>query len=591
MSLADDIRERARRKALALREEGPAPVLSDRAREAVASLSVERGRPIEEVRGVVRETPEFLRVDGLPSVPWAERGDVDELVAAIIEGYRRQGSTMVPFPQQAAALSELAHVGGLFCPLPVGSGKTLISYLAGAVLDVDRILVLVPAALREKTHRDFDELSKHWRVRGEILVESYERLSRSTSATLIEDFAPDLIVADECHKLRNLQAACTRRVVRYGVERRGECAFVMLSGTITKRRLADFHHLIGLTLGPDAMPLPTSLSETSVWGRAVDEKVMTRSHPGVLRRWADGSNSLDDIRAAVGRRICNAPGVISMSTTQLEASILIDFFDAELSKTQRQLIRQVTREKIAPNGDECTPADVVRHVRTLVQGFYYVWDPEPPEPWLKARSSWKRFARQILETEDPRFDSELQVWNACLRGELPDKAALAWQRVRDSFRPNTVAVWVDDDVVTQLIERTREVLFVEHIAVGQRIAQRTGWPYYHSQGLAADGSFIDDHRDGPMVASIAANATGRNLQRWRHAVVAPPPSSGDVVEQLIGRLHRHGQQADEVEFLFMLGHPVLAQAMRQAFADARYQHRVMRQPQKLLLADSTREFD
>ena len=116
---------------------------------------------------------------------------------------------------QACALHDIGVYGGAFCPLGVGEGKTLITLLAPYVLNAQRPLLLLPANLIEKTERDRRRLSEHWRIPNNIRLFSYEMLGRVQSAGELEVYAPDLILADECHKLKNRHAAVTRRVTRW----------------------------------------------------------------------------------------------------------------------------------------------------------------------------------------------------------------------------------------------------------------------------------------------------------------------------------------------------------------------------------------
>lgn len=60
-----------------------------------------------------------------------------------------------------------------------------------------------------------------------------------------------------------------------------------------------------------------------------------------------------------------------------------------------------------------------------------------------------------------------------------------------------------------------------------------------------------------------------------------PPSSGKIWEQMLGRTHRPGQEADEVEVYVHLGCRALFDSFEQARADCRYQEHVLGSRQKL----------
>lgn len=540
-----------------------------------------------ETRGVVGFTEDFRRIEALPRVTYPE-----PMVEDLTEAYRTEAGTMTLRPLQATALEILHDCRGLLGSLPVGSGKTLITYLAATVLGCVNPILLVPAHLREKTERDFAELSKHW-IGVAPLIVTYSWLSRIDQAEWLEKLKPDIIIGDEAHKLRRPGSACTRRVFRY-LRENPDVVFCALSGTLIGRSLMDIHKLAALTLGPANMPIPQSEKECRVWARAFDEKVDIRSKPGALGMLLEPGvePSLENIRKVVGRRIFETPGTLASYEDDVPASITINPIKWPMPIECKAHVSKLLDLHEAPNGDECTPADVYRHLRSLAMGFYYEWDPEPPWEWLDARRHWKRFARDILSAENPLYDTELQVANAAKVGLIDPSQWHAWDAVRHSYNGESVPVWVSDDAigrVVQLVGSDPVVVWVEQIAVGNYLAELTGWPYYHKLGRDRSGRFIDDHGDGPMIASIASNHEGRNLQRWNRAVVLTPPANGKIVEQLLGRMHRPGQEADEVHVDVILPHARIRQQFRQAVRDCELVRDTTGQPQKLLIADFTRE--
>jgi len=530
---------------------------------------------LQTTHGEVRKTPELERVFGLP-----RRGELPpDLARGMTEVLG--GVDMTLWDGQAQVFLELEEVGGCLASLPVGYGKTAITFLAPMVAEAKKSLLLIPAKLRTKTRRDFAKLAEHWPRATAPRVESYEMLSRHPD--LLERLKPDLLICDECHCLRNLQAGCTRRFIRY--LRKHECKVVAMSGTITSRSLLDLWHLLLATHKND-MPLPRSRAETAMWARAVDEKVEVRARPGALMLLG-GGKTLPEVRAAVGNRVFDTPGCVRRETTDVAASIYLSEVIPKRPEEVRKPIARLLKDKIAPNGDECTPADVWRHLRTLILGFAYVWDPAPPEDWMIARKRWKRFARGILEAGDPKYDTELQVANGCQRDEISRKAFDAWVEVRDTFRPNSVARWYTEGVIRELITNAgwETLVWVEHVAVGEKFSEITGWRYYHGQGMSGS-RYIEDHKPtSPAILSIAANCEGRNLQAWSRNLVVTPPASGRVWEQLLGRTHRPGQLADEIEAIVVIGHPRVRDDIMQACMDAEYVRDTTGQPQKLLLAD------
>jgi len=68
-----------------------------------------------------------------------------------------------------------------------------------------------------------------------------------------------------------------------------------------------------------------------------------------------------------------------------------------------------------------------------------------------------------------------------------------------------------------------------------RLAKESGGSYFRQLGLDAKGTFIED-ADGPIIASVAANSEGRNLQgKWCDNLLTACPADAEKLEQVIGR--------------------------------------------------------
>lgn len=487
-------------------------------------------------------------------------------------------------PVQAAALVEIGTVGGLFGPLRVGAGKTLISLLAPVVSEAVRPLLLVPAALVDKTRRDEAELSQHFDL-VEIEIVSYEWLGRAQAADALEKLAPDLIIADEVHRLKNPRAAVTRRVRRYMADH-PETKFVAMSGTVTKRSLKDYAHLLKWT--HDDPPIPQNYRDLELWADALDERKgqTRRADPDALVELCDEFEAAvwdrdprSAARQAYRRRLTETPGVVATSETPIDASITVRSVEPPPSPGIDEAFHKLRTLWETPDGWPISDGlAMFRHARELALGFYYVWDPRPPAYWLEARRAWAAFVRGVL-ARSRSLDSELQVRQQ--HADAPE--CVEWLAVRKHFEPNTVPRWIDDSVV-EFCAGFDGIVWTEHTHFAERLAAVSGVPYFGRKGKDKAGKAIEDHA-GPMIASIQSNATGRNLQAWHNNLIASMPANGMQTEQLFGRTHRDGQTADEVRFDVVTNCAEHVGAFWQAVNDAKYVFDSTGSPQKILLAD------
>ena len=532
--------------------------------------------------GKVGRSEELARIIALPR-RHAPPAGTDELSSAL----RTPAGTQTLRPVQAQALAEIYCQGGLLGPVQVGAGKTLITYLAPRMVSAERPVLLVPAKLREKTKDDFKALAEHWDCGGVYtIVISYEQLGHPYGVRLLEEARPDLIMADECHRLKNHKAAVTRRVGRY-IDAHPGTKFMGLSGTVTKRSLRDFAHMAEWALGQGA-PVPLVLYELEEWSRALDEDnqwCYARLHPGALSALegpeeAAIKGDLPRARAAYRRRLVETPGVV---TAGVEADCTASLELAEWTPPERAEIRRwlnhLRKTWETPDGQPLiTAVDVWRHARELVQGFWYRWDPPPPAAWLSARRAWAAVARGVL-SRSRSLDTEAQAREA-LAGH---PALTVWEDIQPEYSYTLRAEWFDLSIMREAVAWAQcgGIVWVGDQTVGSAL-DTLGLPYYGAQGLR--GSDRIDWARGGIAASIAANSEGRNLQAWCRNLVLSPPTTGDRWEQLIGRTHRLGQASDDVTVEVYLGCKQTKDGMGQALSDSRYAASVLGTRPKLLLA-------
>lgn len=560
----------------------------------------------------VPETQELHRILDLPRRVWEKRSDIDELVQDATEYLKKPGGAQTLLPIQAVALQEAHDLGGGFIPIPVGGGKTHVTFLAPYVMEAQRPLLVVPARLRDKTIREFAGLEQHWKKHPSIQIVSYEKLSRENGTAFLQGYRPDLIIFDEAHRLKNKSAAVTRKISAW-MRTFPETKVIALSGTVTSRSILDFAHILRWC-ARTYYPLPIPQLELEAWAAAVDEiKLSERREangPGALIKLCDSvekSKGRDGVRSALRRRIYETPGIIAGHGGECEASLNITLsLESGYSDRIKHLAARLN-EGILPNGDvfveEASEFEKLsarwRIMRTLTSGFWYDWNPKPPREWLDIRSTWRKIVRRLLDEHLPGLDSPMQIARAAAENKLglsAHEAYLAWKRVEKSHTWEVTPVW-EDDIVIKRVEKwskhNRGIIWVNEVALGERLEKDLGLPYYHRMGLDKLGRYIESARpkDGCIVASVGSNSEGRNLQEhWSDNYVISPMPVGKDWEQLIGRTHRQKQKADEVWFEVLFGCAVEWQCWNQAMRDSRYQS-AQDSTKKLTIATIDRTFD
>jgi hypothetical protein len=574
----------------------------------------------------VEKTPEIKRIASLPRRVWSDDA-ATQLAAQLTKELKTPKGTMSLRPVQAVALYEVMEAGGLFGPIRVGGGKTLLTLLIPLVLEAKRPLLLLPAALVEKTWHDRKALAEHWRLPTNVQSLSYELLGLVQSAQKLDYTRPDLIVGDECHLLKNHSAGRTRRVTRY-MRENPSTKFVGVSGTVMKGSIQDFAHILRWCL-KDKAPVPATDDETKTWADALDEKVnpLARRKPGALFKLLDdfdyeqlardvivGGSATTRARLIFQARLLETPGVVASSRTDgvtcsLRVSAL-DYRPAPVTElhvanmkgyndTKEMRERGESLAWTTPDGWTFSEAiELRRYIRELALGFHGVWDPRPPTEWISARRNWASFVRDTLAASRT-LDTELQVVTATDAGTLPEGRRelgpvllASWRAERDkpdAFKINAKPVWHDDAALQACVkwaEREKGIVWCEHVFFAKRLAQLSGCVYYGADGRNEAGDSITDVKSGrAIIASVQANSTGRNLQMFATNLVTSCPPGASTIEQLIGRTHRDGQEADTVMVDVLRGCREHHEAFFRAVDGAKAAETLLGHSQKLLLAD------
>lgn len=523
-------------------------------------------------------------------------------------------------PAQAWALWEAGLCGGLLGHLAVGAGKTAVGLLAPLVLSGCRHAVLfVPPGLVGQLVAEYLAWREHWRVPSLVSgmdswlagpgapvlrVVPYSRLSRPESTALLDELDVDTVIADEAHALRGRTAARTRRLLRLFLKR-PNTRLLAWSGTVTGRSLKDFAHLSALSLC-EGSPLPVDPDEVERWAAAVDPSDWP-APPGELRHLVRATGA-SGVRDAVRVRLTETLGFVSTAdAVSCSASIrLRERRPPPAPPAVREALAEVRRTWVRPDGEELVEAvEVARVLREVACGFYYRWKfpGDPPaallDEWFAARRDWRRELRYKLEASEPHLDSPFLCAAAAERaqsgytGELPVWRSSTWARwadVKDRVEHETEAVWLDWWLARDAAAWGREVdgvVWYVHDAFGGAVAEASGLPLF--SGGDADALREELRlRRGSVVLSLRAYGTGFDglQRRYSRALVANSPSSGDAWEQgPLGRLHRQGQEADEVVVEVYRHESEVAGALDRAIAQAKFVEGVTGARQRLLMAD------
>lgn len=355
---------------------------------------------------------------------------------------------------QVEALHAFRLYRGVFAPLPVGTGKTLISLKCAAIAaewGVERSAIFVPPQVHTQlVQRDiqwvrtrtplgvtFYPLGGKSRKQRAMLSQGrrkgcwiipYSLLSAADAHEVLYGISPQLLVFDEAHNLRHRTAARTKRILTYCENYKP--MVVCLSGTMTSKSVQDYAHLIALTLG-EYSPLPRDASSAYEWAALLDSEpanqyanpVGRRANPGSLRPLVNWSNEnfpdnpatfdKQGFRKAYQHRLMSTPGVVSAQGESLGTSLLVENRPVPLmSRGESGAQLQALMDKLeltwtSPNGDELEHAIVVAKCRyELSAGFYnsLYWPEETPEnASILFRSKEHHVLRQ-------KYHKELRAW-------------------------------------------------------------------------------------------------------------------------------------------------------------------------------------
>ena len=562
---------------------------------AVAGVLIPAGAALVQRKALSAGAPsEARRIRALPE--W----DVEALTAQAQPGgpldyterLRVPGGAMQLKPIQNLALYGIEQRKGAVIPAAVGSGKTIISLLASVVLKAQRPVLFIPPTLQIPLRREIEKLRGHFHLPKNLLIIPYSQLSVASSTALLEQVKPDLIICDEAHFIKAPSSARCKRILRYFFQY-PTTRFVALSGTLTSKGLRDYSHLCELALR-DGSPLPLTEGDLLAWANCIDSGSQPQDGDwstfaafSDLRHIPDTNRRQDAAREVFRHRFTRTPGVIATTEASVQCSLNLYEREVETPPEVAEALADARRTWCRPDGEEMESAlDLWRLGMQLSQGFWLRWvwpNGVVDHEWLNARAEWHRQVRYVVERSITGLDSPFLVWQGVSRGLLTQpeiiRAWAAWDAVRHRPTPPTETVWISDFLIRDALRWLREHpkgLIWHGDRATEAALRAAGVPTYGRGEVPPFDSPVG------MALSVRVHGTGLNLQHAHSEnLILSFPSSGKIMEQLLGRTHRQGQEEDEVTLHYYQHTAEARAAILKARADARYIEDTQGSPMKL----------
>lgn len=530
---------------------------------------------------------------------------------------------------QLNAFAILCEYGMLFGNIGVGWGKTYIGLLARAVTRSKRCLLFVPSDLvTQLTQDDIPKLEKELGIyldwctldgvpmadrakmmdKHSLTIIPYSLLSTQDTYDILEASFADLIIFDEAHYLKDIKSARTRRLIAYW-HKNLEINLVFLSGTMSKKSLLDYHHMITRGLHKFS-PLPYSWHDISIIQEATafdnDAKYTTcfplcEINPAL--NLGGGMVETQKAKEFIKVLLKSSPCVILTGDQSVDCSMHVDMIDnVSLPKSLIETIEQVDTSWLSPNGDLIEDAILKYGVCSqLSDGFWYrlFWKSGTPQ-WAIDLFALKREVESairsfILKKHRDKLDTPLLVYQALSR---KDERCREFQSIYDNY----IAFKAKNEGE---YERDRETIWVdkskENIAVDWAKKRKKGIIWYHwdatghslferlkKEGIDVIHCFADCEFETLKKECIQlmsfSHLKGRNLQHQYENLFYNCPTNAAMLEQGMGRTHRQGQLEDCINYWFVLATKQDKEMFQNVMLQAKYLKDTLND-QKILIAD------
>lgn len=513
----------------------------------------------------------------------------------------------------------------VFGSVGVGHGKTIISILLSVVTRSHRTLLMIPSNLvGQLTRIDIPQFEEWFNIkldwcsiqdksqhqRRELMdthrltIFPYSYLSTEDTTDLLNLSNADLIVCDECHYLKNFGNAKIDRFLSY-IDEHPDVSLCFMSGTIIKKSLMDYHHLIGRCL-KHLSPLPhdrqlmidlEELISYKNYKKVDSSKFLCKLEPPLKAGYGEYLVYVDQARAFMQKLFDSSPATVRTENQSVDCSIMINVILVTPNPTITQHLTTLREAWETPHGDLIEDYLQMAQIATQISsGFYYrlYWAEGTPD-WVlehhqKRMELVNAIRRWVRYRHRPKYDTLGLVEKALERGDPIVRG------LRVEYE-----AWLNSKVEDEIQERSEETFWLSSYKIEEAkewaLKKKKGIIWYkwdacgEALALAIPNSVycpakadIELLKQSKILICGFSHAEGKNLQHLSDNLLFDIPNSGALMEQLIGRTHRQGQEADCVNVDILVANPEDKEILKAVYRQSKNLHTIDKK-QKFILAD------
>lgn len=485
------------------------------------------------------------------------------------DSLKKPGGSQELFPVQKRLLSRLMLNQRLLAEVGVGQGKTLPSMLAPRVLGLDSALLISRASIiRSQTKHDYESYGKHWDL-PELDIRSYEYLAHQKHYDHFENTQPKMVVLDEAHRAQNPTTAFGRRLIRY-LQKRPEVPVLILSGTLLSLGVKRFWFPALLGLPYDINPFPQDLTRAEQWEREPDIRPLAMQ-VSRLR----GEDCTQDTKIEIWTKLAECCGAVVSHKRACSASIDLYVHEVENSQDCQykmdvaqaeydELSRKSPTKKRNSDGDlsalDVAKMALLTKIDLASYGYETVWTEAKSQALKKAEFNWARLKQAYIEEGWVTSGGELAS-RAEQFGDSAVQARDTLRKLRAEFQGERDVRWFCqktlENIVRGICKVTKDkkptLVFTPRVQLGVQLSglltKSTGDQVDYFRSHLMNGQKKTVMELFPRLGVVAQKAAleGANLQKYSRMIVIGATSSERDWEQLIGRMHRRGQEAETIE--------------------------------------------